>query len=280
MNSDGSVNYVKIKELTRWHIANKTDAIIVCGTTGESATLSAGEHAKIISEVLNEASGEICVVAGTGSNNTAHAIELSKQAQSLGVDGVLVVTPYYNKASQKGLVDHYCAIADSVDLPVILYEVPSRTGCAFSVETLKKLSGVENIVALKAASGNLSQIAQVAASCGENLAIYSGNDDQIVPVLSLGGIGVISVLSNIMPKQTHEICELFFKGEVEKSRELQLELLDLINLLFVDVNPIPVKDAMNFMGMEVGSCRLPLCSLDGAKAEALKCCLKRHGLIS
>ena len=279
MNSDGSINFTKLKELTRWHIKNKTDAIIICGTTGELATLSKEEHAKIISEVLNEANGETCIIAGTGSNNTAHAIELSKQARNLGVDGLLVVTPYYNKTSQEGLIAHYEAIASSVDLPIVLYEVPSRTGCAFEVETLKKLSEKENIVALKAASGNLSQIAQVAASCGNNLAIYSGNDDQIVPVLALGGIGVISVLSNILPKQTHEICELFFNGDVAKSKDLQLELLDLINALFIDVNPIPVKAAMNLMGMEVGGYRLPLCSLDETKARVLSCCLKKHGLI-
>lgn len=279
MNSDGSVNYAKLKELVKWQVEEGTDAIVVCGTTGESATLSEKEHAKIISETLNEVGGKVCVIAGTGSNNTSHAIELSKKAASLGVDGILVVTPYYNKASQEGLVSHYCAIADSVNLPIVAYEVPSRTGCSFEVKTLKKLSSVENIVALKAASGNLSQIAQVAAECGDDLAIYSGNDDQIVPVLSLGGIGVISVLSNVLPKHTHDICELFFNGDVEKSKDLQLKLLDLINALFVDVNPIPVKCAMNLMKMEVGGCRLPLCSLSEPKVKILSDCLKKHGLI-
>lgn len=279
MFADGSVNYDKLRELARWHVENGTDALVVCGTTGESATLSFDEHAKIISEVVSEVSGKICIIAGTGSNNTGHAIELSKQAQNLGVDGLLVVTPYYNKASQEGLVAHYGAIADSVSLPIIVYEVPSRTGCSFEVETLKKLSRFENIVAIKAASGNLSQVACFAAECGNSLAIYSGNDDQIVPVLALGGVGVISVLSNVLPMQTHKICELFFNGEVEKSRNLQLELLDLINCLFIDVNPIPVKDAMNLMGMDVGNCRLPLCSLNEAKTEILKKCLKKHGLI-
>lgn len=280
MNSDFSVNYEKLRELTRWHIKNGTDALIVCGTTGESATLSEDEHEKIIYEVLKESDGKICVIAGTGSNCTQHAIELSKQAQHLGVDGILVVTPYYNKTSQNGLFAHYGAIAKAVDLPIILYEVPSRTGCRFEVETLKKLSeNYENIVALKAASGDISQVAKVAAWCGENLLIYSGNDDQIVPILALGGVGVISVLSNILPKKTHEICSLFFDGKIEKSRNLQLELLNLINALFVEVNPIPVKYAMNLMGFDVGSCRLPLVSLSDNKVDVLVECLKKHCLI-
>ncbi len=279
MNLDGTVNFNKLKELVKWHIKHQTDSIIVCGTTGESATLSEGEKLKAIEVVVNEVNGKICVIAGTGSNNTDHAITLTKQAADLGVDGVLVVTPYYNKASQDGLIKHYNLIADSVDVGVVVYDVPSRTGCSFNIETLKILSKHENIVAIKAASGNISQVALIAAECGENLAIYSGNDDQIVPVMALGGIGVISVLSNILPKQTHQICDLFFKGFIKESQLLQLKLLDLINTLFIDVNPIAVKDAMNLMGFDVGSCRLPLCSLSDSKMDILKKCLKKHSLI-
>lgn len=279
MNSDGTVNYEKLKELVEWHVENKTDAIIVCGTTGESATLSEFEHSKIISTAVEAAGGRVCIVAGTGSNDTVHAVELSKNAQKLGADGILVVTPYYNKASQTGLFKHYMKIADGVDLPIILYEVPSRTGCSFEIETLKKLSLHKNIVALKAASGNISDVTKVVACVGEDLAIYSGNDDQIVAIMALGGVGVISVLANVLPSQTHEMCELFFNGKVEQSRQMQLEFLKLINMLFVDVNPIPVKDAMNLMGMEVGGLRLPLCSLDESKMNALKSCLVEYGLV-
>ncbi len=279
MNSDGTVNYEKLKELVEWHVKNKTDAIVVCGTTGESATLTEFEHSKIISTAVEAASGRVCIVAGTGSNDTYHAVELSKNAQKLGADGILVVTPYYNKASQTGLFKHYMKIADGVDLPIILYEVPSRTGCSFEVETLKKLSLHKNIVALKAASGDISAVAKVAACFGEDLAIYSGNDDQIVAIMALGGVGVISVLANVLPRQTHEICELFLSGKIEKSRQIQLKFLKLINMLFVDVNPIPVKDAMNLMGMDVGGLRLPLCSLDERKMNALKSCLVEYGLV-
>lgn len=279
MNDDGSVNYKKLRELVNWQIENGTDAIIVCGTTGESATLTEKEHSKIISETVDEVRNRVCVIAGTGSNSTKRAVELSKNAEKLGVDGILVVTPYYNKASQNGLFKHYFEISQSVNLPIILYEVPSRTGCSFQMDTLKKLSQFENLVAIKAASGDISQIATIAANCGDNLAIYSGNDDQIVPVLALGGLGVISVLSNVLPKKTHEICNLFFNGKIEQSRILQLKFLDLIHALFIDVNPIAVKDAMNLMNMNVGRCRLPLCSLDEKKVKILIDCLKKHELI-
>lgn len=280
MNSDGSINFKKLRELVNWHIENETDAIIVCGTTGESATLTELEHSKIIEETLDEARGRVCVIAGTGSNNTMHAVQLSKNAQKLGVDGILVVTPYYNKASQDGLFKHYYEIAQGVNLPLILYEVPSRTGCRFEITTLQKICReIDSVVAIKAASGDISQIAAIADTCGENLAIYSGNDDQIVPVLSLGGLGVISVLSNVVPKQTHEICQLFFDGEVGKSRKMQLFYLDLINALFIDVNPIAVKETLNLMGFDVGKCRLPLCSLDETKNKILIDCLKKYKLI-
>lgn len=279
MNDDYSVNYKKLRELVNWQIENKTDAIIACGTTGESATLDENEHNEVIKQVVEEAKGRIPVIAGTGSNNTKHAIKLSKEAENLKADGVLVVSPYYNKSSQEGLVKHYTAIADSVNIPVIIYDVPSRTGCRIEIETFKKLSEHKNIVAVKAACGNISNIAKIAASCKENLAIFSGNDDQITPIMSIGGIGVISVLSNILPKETHEICSLFLEGETKKSAKLQLELLDLINALFIDVNPIPIKEAMNLMGFSVGNCRLPLCNLDKNKLEILKQILEKHNLI-
>lgn len=279
MNNDGSVNYKKLRELVNWHIENKTDAIIACGTTGESATLSDDEHREVIKQVIEETNGRIPVIAGTGSNNTKHAIELSKEAENLKADGILVVTPYYNKASQEGLIKHYEAIADSVNIPIILYDVPSRTGCKVEIETFNKLSKHKNIVAVKAACGNISNISKIAASCKDELAIFSGNDDQITPIMSIGGIGVISVLSNILPKQTHDICSLFLEGKTKESAKLQLELLDLINALFIDVNPIPVKEAMNLMGFDVGNCRLPLCGLNENKLHILKQTLEKHNLI-
>ena len=228
---------------------------------------------------MQTANGRVPVIAGAGSNNTARAVELSMEAQQLGADGLLVVTPYYNKASQMGLVRHYTKIADSVSIPVIVYDVPSRTGVQIQPETFLELSKHENIVAVKAASGDISQIASIRALCGDQLDVYSGNDDQILPVLSLGGIGVLSVLSNILPRQTHDICQYYFDGKIKESTALQLELLDLIHALFIDVNPIAVKEAMNFMGLEVGNCRLPLCELTDQKREVLKQVLKKHKLI-
>lgn len=279
MNEDGSVNFKKLRELVEWHIENKTDAIIACGTTGESATLEDDEHKKVIEEVVKQTRGRIPVIAGTGSNNTKYAIELSKEAQNLKADGVLVVTPYYNKASQDGLVKHYEAIANNIDIPVIVYDVPSRTGCKVELKTFKQLSKHKNIVAVKAACGDISQITKLSAECGDNLPIFSGNDDQITSIMSIGGIGVISVLSNILPKQTHDICQFYLDGNAKQSAKLQLELLDLINALFIDVNPIPVKEAMNLMGFDVGPCRMPLCNLDEKKLEILKQILKKHNLI-
>ncbi len=279
MNEDGEVNFKKLKELVNFQIENKTDAIIACGTTGESATLSDEEKIKVIEEVVKETKNKIPVIAGTGSNNTKHAIELSKEAKNLGVDAILVVSPYYNKASQEGLIKHYEAIANSVDIPLIVYDVPSRTGCTIEIETFKQLSKHKNIVAVKAACGSISKITSIAAACGEDLDIYSGNDDQITSIMSIGGIGVISVLSNILPKQTHDICQYFLDGEHEKSLKLQLEFLDLIHALFIDVNPIAVKQAMNLLNFNVGSCRLPLCDLNEKKFEILKQTLKKHKLI-
>lgn len=279
MNGDGSVNFSKLKELVEWQIENKTDAIIACGTTGESATLEDDEHKKVIEEVVKQTRNRIPVIAGTGSNNTKYAIELSKEAQNLKADGVLVVTPYYNKASQEGLIKHYEAIANNIDIPVIVYDVPSRTGCKIELKTFKQLSKHKNIVAVKAASGDISKITKLSAECKDSLSIFSGNDDQITSIMSIGGIGVISVLSNILPKQTHDICQFCLDGDFRQSAKLQLELLDLINALFIDVNPIPVKEAMNLMGFNVGPCRMPLCNLNEGKLEILKQTLKKHNLI-
>ncbi len=278
MNEDKSINYNKLKELVNWQIENKTDAIIACGTTGESSTLTDEEKLKVIEEVVKETKKRVPVIAGTGSNNTMHAVELSKKAEKLNVDGLLVVTPYYNKTSQEGLVKHYETIASSVNIPVIVYDVPSRTGCKIEPETFKKLEEIKNIEAVKAASGSISDITTISANC-KNLKIYSGNDDQITSIMAIGGIGIISVLSNIMPKQTHEICEFFLENKVEESKKLQLKLLDLIHAIFIDVNPIPVKEAMNLMGLNVGPCRLPLYKLNEKKLEIIKSCLKKHNLI-
>lgn len=279
MHKNGSVNYEKLKELVNWQIDNKTDAIIACGTTGESSTLDDQEHREVIEEVVKETNGRVPVIAGTGSNNTQYAIELSKEAENLGADGVLVVSPYYNKTSQLGLVKHYSAIADNINIPLIIYDIPPRTGCKISIDTFKILADHHNIVGVKAASGVISDVATLAAECGDRLDIYSGNDDQIIPIMSLGGKGVISVISNVIPKETHDICQLYLDGECHKSTKMQLEFIDLVHKLFIDVNPIPVKDAMNMMGMEVGPCRLPLCSLDKNKMEILKSCLKKYKLI-
>lgn len=279
MYSDGSINYDKLKELVDWHIQKGTDAIIACGTTGESCTLTDEEHKKVIQEVVIQAKNRVPVIAGTGSNCTKYAIELSKEAQALKADAVLVVSPYYNKASQDGLLKHYQAIANNVDIPVIIYDIPSRTGCRIEINTFKMLSLHKNIVAVKAASGSISDVASIAAECGEDLFIFSGNDDQIVPIMSLGGMGVISVLANILPKQTHDICNLYIEGNVEKSRQIQLKFLELIQTLFIEVNPICIKKAMNLMGMDVGPCRLPLCDPNEEKLDLLKYTLKTYGLL-
>ena len=262
-------NFDELGRLIEFNIENGTDAIVICGTTGEASTMPDAEHLAAIKYTVEKVNGRIPVIAGTGSNDTPHAIELSKKAEEYGADGILSVTPYYNKTSQRGLVAHFTAIANAIKIPVILYNVPSRTGMAFDIDTLKELAKVENIVAIKEASGNISYMAKVAAEVPE-LYIYSGNDDMIVPTLSLGGKGVISVLSNVMPREAHDICELYFKGEVEKSRELQLKLLDLINNLFIEVNPVPVKTALGLMGFNVGNLRMPLVPMAEGNLEKLK----------
>lgn len=279
MNADGSVNFEKLGEIIDFQIENKTDAIIICGTTGESSTMTDEEHTECIRFAVERTAGRIPVIAGTGSNDTAYAVELSKIAEKLGADGLLVVTPYYNKTSQRGLIAHFTAIADAVNIPCILYNVPSRTGVNIAVDTCKKLAEHKNIVAIKEASGNLSQVAKIIAECGDNIDVYSGNDDQIVPVMSLGGKGVISVLSNIMPKETHDMAQYCLDNDFAKAQKMQIEYLDLINDLFIDVNPIPVKEAMNIMGFECGECRMPLYKMSDENIAKLRASLAKHGLV-
>ena len=266
-------NGVNLKEFERLivdQIQNKVDAIIVCGTTGESSTMTTEEKKQAIECAVKTANGRIPIIAGTGGNNTKQVIENSKLAESLGVDGLLIVTPYYNKCTQKGLVEHYKVIAQSVSLPIILYSVPSRTGVNIEPKTCLELSKIENIVAIKEASGNISQVAEIAHLCEDNLHIYSGNDDQILPILSLGGLGVISVLSNVKPEYTHNIVQNFFSGNIEKATKMQLDALPLIKALFSEVNPIPVKAALNIQGYDFGIPRLPLTPMTAEKMEVLK----------
>lgn len=269
MHQDGTVNYSEFSRLIDYNIENGTDAIIVCGTTGESATLNYEEHCEVIKYCVDYVAGRVPVVAGTGSNDTAFAIELSKQACKDGADGLLVVTPYYNKTSQRGLIKHFNMIADASEKPLILYSVASRTGVNIEPATCKELSKHPNIVGIKEASGNLSQVAKIRALCGDDLHVYSGNDDQVVPIMSLGGKGVISVLSNVMPRQMHEITNFCLKGDFKSAANISLQTLPLANALFTDVNPIPVKEALSIMGFEVGPCRLPLCEMSEEKHNAL-----------
>ena len=276
----GEVNYPKLKEIVEEQIAGGTDAIIACGTTGESATMSHEEHLDVIRYVCEVVNHRIPVIAGTGSNSTKEAIPLSQGAEKAGADGLLLVTPYYNKATQNGLIAHYTAIANSVSLPILLYHVPSRTGMTMKPETIVKLSkDVPNIVGVKEASANFSAIAEIMQLADGCVDLYSGNDDQIVPLLSLGGKGVISVLSNVAPRQTHDICASFFEGDVKKSCEMQLKAIPVINALFCEVNPIPVKAAMNMMGKEVGPLRLPLTEMEPQNKERLKKAMEEYGIL-
>lgn len=267
---DDTVNLEEFRRLLEFQILNKVDAIVVCGTTGEASTMTLQEKIDIIKTSVEVCKGKVPVIAGTGSNNTKQAIEMSKIAEKLGVDAILVVTPYYNKTTQLGLIEHYRAIANSVKIPIILYNVPSRTGINIEPKTCLELSKIDNIVAIKEASGNISQVAEIALLCKENLHIYSGNDDQIVPVLVLGGKGVISVLSNILPEYTHNIVYEYLNGNIEKSKELQLKALPLIKSLFLEVNPIPVKEALNVIGFEFGEPRLPLIKISDKNKLILK----------
>lgn len=279
MKEDGSINYPVFKVLLERQVQQGADAVIVAGTTGEASTLSDEEHLELVDFAVKTVKGRIPVIAGAGSNNTAHAIYMSKECEKLKADGLLLVTPYYNKTSQRGLYLHFKACAAATGIPVILYNVPSRTGVNILPETYKKLAEIDNIAACKEAGGNLSQIARTMALCKDRLAVYSGNDDQITAVLALGGQGVISVLANILPGETHEICETYFEGESKKSSRLQLQYMELIEALFSDINPIPVKQAMRAMGFEVGECRLPLCDMEKEKTEKLCHVLKKYGLL-
>ena len=278
-NADGSINYDGFAENIEFQIANGTDAIIVCGTTGEASTMTDDEHIECIRFAVEKTAGRIPVIAGTGSNDTKYAVELSKIAQEKGADGLLLVTPYYNKASQKGLVAHFTAIADAVDIPIILYNIPGRTGVSIDMNTYKILGQHKNIVAVKEASGNISYTSKLIAQCGDLLDVYSGNDDIIVPMMSIGAKGVISVISHIMPKETHEITQLCLANNCEEAAKLQMKYLELINNLFIEVNPIPIKEAMNQMKMPSGPCRLPLCEMTDEHIETLKNSMKKIGLI-
>lgn len=279
MHADGSVNYEELGRVIEDQIAHHTDAIVICGTTGESPALDHEEHTECIRYTVKKVAGRVPVIAGTGSNDTRYAIQLSLQAQEDGADALLLVTPYYNKTSQTGLVAHYTAIANAVNLPCILYNVPSRTGCNLQPATLAELAKLPNINAVKEASGNISQVAEVAQLCGDDLNIYSGNDDQIVPLLALGGKGVISVLSNVAPQYTHDLCAKWFAGDTAGSLEMQLKALPLCKALFADVNPIPVKWAMNRLEWQAGPCRLPLVEPSEAVQERLETAMRDFGLL-
>jgi 4-hydroxy-tetrahydrodipicolinate synthase len=276
MESHGNLDFKTMEKLLKFQLENGTDAIVVNGTTGESATLEEKEKLELLEFVVHYVNHRVPVIMGTGSNCTSHAVRLSRKAQSLGASALLQVTPYYNKTSQQGLTEHFTTVADNVEIPVILYNVPSRTGVNIDPETYLKLSEHPNIRGMKEAGGNISNIAKTAALCGSRLDLYSGNDDQTVPILSLGGKGVISVLANIMPFECHMICRYFFEGEIEKSRELQLELLPMMNALFMDVNPVPVKAAMSLLGLCEESYRLPLIPMRDEEKERLKQVMKSY----
>jgi len=276
---EGKVNYPALKTILEYQIAHGTDAIVICGTTGESATLSHEEHTEAIHFTVETVAHRIPVIAGTGSNDTAYALHLSNEAEKIGVDGLLMVTPYYNKASQAGLIKHYTYLADRVSTPIIIYNVPSRTGCDVKPETYAELSKHKMIYAAKEASGNISTIAKTISLCEKDFAIYSGNDDQITAIMSLGGKGVISVLSNVAPQVAHDIAASALAGDFEQSRKLQIEYLELCNALFMDVNPIPVKQAMNMMGFDAGPLRMPLCEMNEANTAKLKSVMEKYGLI-
>ncbi len=276
---NNKIDYDSLGKIIDFQIENQTDAIVICGTTGEASTLTDDEHVDEIAFAVERAHGRVPVIAGTGSNDTSYAVWLSREAEKAGADALLQITPYYNKATPKGLIKHFLTIAEAVSLPNIVYNVPSRTGCNISLPVYKEIAKHPNIVATKEASGNISTIAQIFDEVGDMLDVYSGNDDQIVPILSLGAKGVISVLSNVMPKETHDICQLFFDGKVKESAALQLKLLKLINNLFIEVNPVPVKTAMSLMGWCSEAMRLPLCEMDEKNLTVLRESLKQHGLI-
>ena len=277
--TENGVNFEVFGKLIEDQIKNKVDALIVCGTTGEASTMTIKEREETIKYAIKKVNKRIPVIVGTGSNATTEAIKMTKFAESVGADGALIVTPYYNKTTQDGLIAHYQAIAKETKIPIILYSVPGRTGVNILPETCKKLSKIENIVAIKEASGNISQIAEIASLCGEDLFIYSGNDDQIVPILSLGGIGVISVLSNIAPEYTHNIVQNYFDKNIEESSKMQLNAIKLVQALFCEVNPIPIKEALNLLGYNCGIPRLPLIPMSDNKKEVLKKEMQNFGIL-
>ena len=278
-HEDMRVNYPKLGELIDWHIAQGTDCIVICGTTGECSTLTDAEQVECIRYTVERAAGRIPVVAGCGSNDTPHATHLSKEAAKVGADGLLHVTPYYNKTSQRGLVRHFTTIADATDLPIIVYNVPGRTGMNIAPATYLELSKHPNIVATKEANGDIAAMARTVGLCGDDLLFYSGNDDFIVPLMSLGGLGVISVIANIMPKQTHQLTQKFFDGDIAGAGRMQAELMGIVDAMFCDVNPVPVKEALGQMGWQTGPCRLPLIETDDACRARIAVQLKKHGLI-
>lgn len=272
------VDYKKLEELLEWHVKEGTDAIIICGTTGEASTMSMDERKTTIKFAIEVINKRIPVIAGTGSNNTSQAVEMSKWADEAGADGLLVITPYYNKTTQRGCIEHFKAIAKEVKKPIIIYNVPSRTGLNILPETLYELSKVPNIEGVKEASSDIVQITRIAQLCGNNMDIYSGNDDQVVPILSIGGKGVISVVANILPKDTHDMVAKFMEGDIKGSLKLQLKMLPLIKALFIETNPIPVKEAMNLMGMNTGVLRLPLVNMSEKNLDILKKEMKAYGI--
>lgn len=279
MHADGTVNYEKLGALIDDQIAKGTDALIIAGTTGESSTLSEEEHVEVLRYAVKHTAHRVPVIAGTGSNSTATAVMLSQEAEACGADALLLVTPYYNKTTQEGLYQHYKTVAESVKLPIILYNVPSRTGMTIEVATAARLAEIDNINAMKDAVGSITYTAKLIEACGDKLNVYSGNDDMIVPMMSLGAKGVISVLSNVAPKETHDMCAAALAGDYKTAAEMQLKYLKLINALFIETNPIPVKEAMNLIGWEVGDCRLPLYKMSADHIAVLTAELRKHGLM-
>lgn len=277
--TEDGVNFDALGNIIEFQIENSIDALIICGTTGEAATMPDKEHVSVIEYAVKKAAGRVPIIAGTGSNDTAHCVELSQEAEKVGADGLLISTPYYNKCTQKGLMMHYDKVMEKTSLPIILYNIPGRTGMQYKIETLKELAKADQIVAIKEASGAIDYLTDLVHECPD-LDVYSGNDDMIVPLLSLGGKGVISVLSNIAPKETHDLCQKFFDGDTKGSLKLQMDYLNLIHALFCEVNPIPVKTAMNLMGFEAGKLRLPLCEMDESNLALLKKAMIERGLIS
>lgn len=279
MNEDGSINFDRLRTLIDEQIEAGIPALVICGTTGESATMTLEEHSEVIKVAVEHTAGRVKIIAGAGSNDTACAAALAKEAEEAGADALLLVTPYYNKATQKGLYEHYKYIAERVSLPIILYNVPSRTGCNIKPETYAKLADIENIVAIKEANGDISSVVKTRLLCGDKLDIYSGNDDQIIPIMALGGKGVISVLSNVMPKETVELCDKMLKGDLKGAADMQIKLCSIVDALFIEVNPIPVKTAMNLMGMGMGPLRLPMTEMEEGTKAVLTAELKKFNLI-